>query len=381
MLVLKEEFVGCEKYRRAYKLGGGDAIVMWLALKCYASQHPSSEGFIPDEDINDLAGVPRSPRKALRALVECGGLMPDGTRGAGLVDPAPGGWRLHDYLDHSQTPEEIELRREKARQKKARQRAEKRRELEQVRTESITVYALERGTPGDSGGHVPGDTLASVRPPAHVSAPARVHALARPQPNPAQPNPLCPDREAGRNETRENDASSPPATPERTGQWWLKFPKGWREWSLETAAEAVALGLTRHDLGGHVDYWSLRRFPGGSVDDLDGELRRALPGIAERKRMATERGAAPEPAASSNPYAWAPTAEHRAFATARSLDLQSAATAYRATGIPDRLGTLRAHDDFMRRLRWWADHGGDFPASGKLPRVEASPEQRTAVGA
>lgn len=109
MICIKEEFVGGEKYRRAMKLGRADAIVLWLALKCYASEHPSSEGFVPDEDIDTLKGAPRGVRKALQALVDCGRLLPDGTRSSGLIDMAKGGWQLHDYLDHSATPEELEL--------------------------------------------------------------------------------------------------------------------------------------------------------------------------------------------------------------------------------------------------------------------------------
>lgn len=149
---------------------------------------------------------------------------------------------------------------------------------------------------------------------------------------------------------------------------WKHFPKGWREWSLETSAEAAALGLTTADLAGHVAYWTLRDFSGGTVNDLDGELRRALPGIVARKRAAASPAARPEAASSSNPYAWAPTQEHRAFAKSHDLALQPAVDAYRATGLPDKLGTLRAHDDFTRRLRHWHETGGFVP-TGPLPRL------------
>ena len=198
MIVIKEEFVGGEKHSRAMKIGGGDAIAMWLALKCYASLHPAAEGFIADEDIDTLAGAPRRPRKALQALVDCGRLLPGGQRGPGLVDPVEGGWRLHDYLDHSVSPEEEELRRTRARLKKKRQRADKRRELEQLRELELRGMSpgcpggTEGTCPGDTGGHVPGDTgghvpgtspgdsLARLRPAAPV--PTR-------DPNPTLPNP------------------------------------------------------------------------------------------------------------------------------------------------------------------------------------------------
>lgn len=210
MILIKEEFVGGEKYRRAIKLGGSDAIALWLAMKCYCSLHPDTEGFVPAEGLDELPGAPRRTGKALQALLECGRLLPGGARGAGLVEPAQGGWRLHDYLDHSASPEEIELRREKQRLKKQAYRASKRRELDAVRR-----FAAETGDPpllahplgdGDNGGHVPGtpgdndgdnpgDTpgdngetsLAGAGP--HEGA--RVPALARvsAQPSPALPNP------------------------------------------------------------------------------------------------------------------------------------------------------------------------------------------------
>ncbi len=194
MLVIKEEFVGGEKYRRAVKLGRGDAILMWLAMKRYASEHPTSEGFVPDEDVDELPGAPRAPRKSLQVLVECGRLLPDGRRGPGLVEPAEGGWQLHDYLDHSAAPEDIELRRERARLKKQRPREEKRRELEQIRlvmAASPVDGDMSPGQQGDRGGHVhrdssgdvPGTVLAGARPPAH----ARTR-----DPNPAQPSPTQP---------------------------------------------------------------------------------------------------------------------------------------------------------------------------------------------
>lgn len=151
-----------------------------------------------------------------------------------------------------------------------------------------------------------------------------------------------------------------------------RFPIGWK-WSLKTTAAAVARGLTADDLQGHVDYYTTRAFPGGTVDDLDGEgldleLRRSLPGIAERKKKASS--APPAAAEPVDRYAWAPTDEHRKFAKEHDppLDLPRAVAAYRAAKLPERASsTLSANDDFMRRLRSWGDQGGDFPI-GKLAR-------------
>jgi hypothetical protein len=163
MILVKEEFVGGEKWRRAVKLGGSDAIVLWLAMKCYCSQHPDTEGFVPGEEIEALPGAPRGARrKALQALLECGRLLPGGGRGTGLVEPAEGGWKLHDYLDHSASPEELELRRAKAALRKQTYRESKRRELDAVRRLSADLGAPPPLGAGDTAGHVPRDTRGHV---------------------------------------------------------------------------------------------------------------------------------------------------------------------------------------------------------------------------
>jgi hypothetical protein len=370
VLVVKEEFVGGDKWSRAVKLGGSDAIVMWLALKCYASRHPSNEGFVPDESLDNLPGAPRKPRKALAALVDCGLLGPDGTRGAGLVELVEGGFQLHDYLDHSQTPEEIELRREKARDKKRRYREQQRRELAELRERSLvaqipilaSVLGDSRGTAGDSP---PATSLTCARPHVPAHAPAHAHGGVRTQPNPTQPNPLF----SSLGDERERDDDREPETPHQSERRWKHFPKGWREWSSETMDAATRHGLTAADLGGHVDYWTLRNFPGGSVNDLDGELMRSIRGIAERKRAASS--SAHDAPGASNPYAWAPTQEHREFAKRHGLTLQLAVDAYRASGLPEKLGTLRAHDDFTRRLKHW-HVSGEFVATGPLKRAQGA---------
>lgn len=374
MLVLKEEFVGGDKWRRAVKLGGSDAIVMWLALKCYAAQHPSTEGFVPDESLDDLPGAPRDePRKAIEALVQCGLLGPDGTRGAGLVDLVEGGFQLHDYLDHSQTPEEIELRREKARDKKRRYREQQRRELAALREQSLVAHIpILAAVPGDNRGTTgdgpPVASLTCARPHVPASAPAPALAGMRSQPNPTQPNQ---NLSLGADERERDDDRDLEHEPRRQSERrWKHFPKGWREWSSETTTEAARHGLTAADLAGHVQYWTVRDFPGGSVNDLDGELMRSIPGIAERKRGG--QGSRGEPAASVNPYGWAPTQEHREFHKKAALPpLQLAVDAYRAGGLPEKLSTLPAHDDFMRRLKHWHE-SGEFVPTGPLKRAKGA---------
>lgn len=202
MILVKEEFVGGEKWRRAVKLGGSDSIVLWMAMKNYCSQHPDTEGFVPDEELDALPGAPRGARrKALQALIACGRLLPCGGRGAGLVELAEGGWLLHDYCEHSASPEEIELRRAKARLRKQTYREGKRRELDAVRRLTAELGAGDtaghvpsgaRDTPRDTGETVTRDSLAGACPPggAHEGAPTRASA----HPSPAQPSPTQPKK-------------------------------------------------------------------------------------------------------------------------------------------------------------------------------------------
>lgn len=186
------------------------------------------------------------------------------------------------------------------------------------------------------------------------------------------------ESDGGREPESEPEPEPEPSASPREGAKHPSYPEGWR-WSLKTTAEAEARGLTAADLQGHVNYWTVRDFAGGAVTDLDGELRRSLEGIASRKAKATGSIAAgaTEPI---DRYAWAPTGEHRAFAKERGRDLRIAVDAYRAARMPEKApSTLRAHEDFMRRLRWWADNGGEFPATGKLPRQRPSAPEAAAA--
>jgi hypothetical protein len=203
MILIKEEFIGGEKYRRAVKLGGSDAIAMWLALKCYCSQHPDTEGFVPAEELDELPGAPRRASKALQALIDCGRLLPRGARGAGLIEVAEGGWKMHDYADHAPAPEETELRREKARLRQQAHREAKRRELAAVKRFKLDIALLDgegvtgNVTPGksdnpcdmsrDNPRDIDGTSLAGAPPHegAREPAPTRAGAL----PNPTLPNP------------------------------------------------------------------------------------------------------------------------------------------------------------------------------------------------
>jgi hypothetical protein len=109
---MDDAFLGHHKTRRAVR-SGWEALGMWCALRTYVAKH-LTDGYIPDEEIDQLPDAPRYPRKWLGCLVECGMRLKDGSRGPGLVDPCDGGWMLHDYLDHAISAEEIKRRKREA---------------------------------------------------------------------------------------------------------------------------------------------------------------------------------------------------------------------------------------------------------------------------
>jgi hypothetical protein len=142
-----------------------------------------------------------------------------------------------------------------------------------------------------------------------------------------------------------------------------RFPPGWR-WSPATSAVATAHAVPSDKLEGHVRYWTTHPFP-QRVCDLDGELQRMIVEgtIGPPSKSGT---AAPAPL---RPDDWRPDDAARRFARERPwMDLDWAAAAYRGAGTPERIGShLKAHGDFMARLKWWAQHG-EFLPSGMPPR-------------
>lgn len=114
---MDDGFLGHHKTRRALRKGA-EALQMWLALRTYVAVN-TTNGTIPDEDIDDLANAPKSARKWLDVLVGCGEPLPSGARGPGLVDPLENGvWALHNYDRHGLSAAEVERRKEAARERK-----------------------------------------------------------------------------------------------------------------------------------------------------------------------------------------------------------------------------------------------------------------------
>ncbi len=206
MITIKEELIASSKLRRAIKLGGHEAVTLWLALKAYAATHPT-DGFIPRDTIDEESerlGI-RKSEKALAALLECGELRPDGTRGSGLVEPHEFGCVLHDYLDHALSGDELVERQMRDRERKQLQRdrarlrtilmasgissAEAERRVRDMSREQVTdALGVSQETSRDAGrdNHTDGPRDLSRAP---TPASADVRTDARAFPSPAQPSP------------------------------------------------------------------------------------------------------------------------------------------------------------------------------------------------
>lgn len=184
MITVKEEFLGSIKTQRAIEIGGSDAVVLWLALKGYVSAG-NTGGFVPEEAIPKLGGVPKRWGRVMEALLACGKLRPDGTRGNGLVERVPHGFQLHDYEDHG-TPVEVEDdRRRKAREQKRRKRAELASKSGHPPPDSPRTRSGQGpDSPADNGTGQPPDSP----PPARVPAPVGARGIPS-HPIPAQPIP------------------------------------------------------------------------------------------------------------------------------------------------------------------------------------------------
>ncbi len=111
-LELDDRILEHPKFVRAVKLGGSEAIHMWLGLRAFCGQL-LTDGAIPLDMVDEVRG-PKHPVKrssAISVLVE-----------VGLVDRTKDGLQLHDYLDWSMSREQVLARRDSAARRKRRER-------------------------------------------------------------------------------------------------------------------------------------------------------------------------------------------------------------------------------------------------------------------
>jgi hypothetical protein len=347
MIMVKEEFPGSPKWWRAIELGGWQAIGLWLCLKAYAAANPT-DGFIPDEEVPRLPGVPKDWKNCLKALLECGKKQPDGTRGPGLLEKHPHGWALHHYLDHAKGADELVARTDKERRRKALQRALKRFDVfgiafDQMRKlfpgdsdpeEALALFEAmrdgtkewdpegqcprdARGTDDGTGsgtdtGHVGGTSLAP---------PASTHASA-PTGGPTQPNPAQPDPEI----------TSPPTRARAKGE----RPRPRPTLLAVRVTVAAYTPLPEHreyatELGVTSDGWerlllAFRDFYGGKPHD-EAYLDDRLCGFIEQEakpKPATKSGPRSRGPVQSGPLGYDPTARARAVAEREEAERKAA---------------------------------------------------------
>lgn len=100
------------KFIRAVRIGGSEALHLWLGLRAWCAQ-ALSDGLVPEDMIDEVRGPRKGRDRALDALLT-----------VGLVERSESGWTLHDYLEWSDSREEVLAARKKAaeRQKVSRHR-------------------------------------------------------------------------------------------------------------------------------------------------------------------------------------------------------------------------------------------------------------------
>jgi len=199
---MDDAFIGHHKTRRAVR-SGWEALGMWLALRTYVALH-LTDGFIPDEEIDELPSAPKAPRKWLKVLVECGRPERDGTRGPGLLDPVDGGWMLHDYGDHALSADEIRRRRDYARDRKCKQR--------QRDKGGVVTRPVTRDMPEQS--HNPSRVTAAI--PSHPIRDQILPDTHTPRPDRSEPDEAPPETCVGVRRFAESFESECPKTVEYT---------------------------------------------------------------------------------------------------------------------------------------------------------------------
>jgi hypothetical protein len=145
-----------------------------------------------------------------------------------------------------------------------------------------------------------------------------------------------------------------------------RIPKTWKP-SEAFYGEALSLGVTRSVLDDDVTYWRARDL-GGEFHDFEEFFRSHFSRLRKHRETEQFKDQSRVPGSTGTAsYTWAATDEARKFAKSRDLDLAHAVDAYRAGGEPERLPTLDAHLDFLRRLKCWAATGVFHP-KGPLPK-------------
>jgi hypothetical protein len=100
------------KFIRAVNMSGSEAIHLWLGLRAYCGKH-LTDGFIPADMVDEVRGPKGKARERVLATLVHVGL---------LEQSGPGGYQMHDYLDWSESRDDIIRKRERARERQAKSR-------------------------------------------------------------------------------------------------------------------------------------------------------------------------------------------------------------------------------------------------------------------
>jgi hypothetical protein len=111
-LELDDGILDHPKFIRAVKLGGSEAVHLWLGIRAYCGKL-LTDGFVPEDMIDEVRG-PKDPKRRALAL--------EALRAAGLLDLAEGGFQMHDYLDWSKSRDKVLAARKQARDRQAKSR-------------------------------------------------------------------------------------------------------------------------------------------------------------------------------------------------------------------------------------------------------------------
>lgn len=111
-LELDDQILNHDKFIRARKLGGSEAIDLWLGIRAYCGQR-LSDGFVPSDMLSEVRGPLNEKKRAaaLKVLVD-----------VRLLDPCDGGFQMHDYLDWSRSKSQVLADRARARERQAQSR-------------------------------------------------------------------------------------------------------------------------------------------------------------------------------------------------------------------------------------------------------------------
>lgn len=140
-LELDDQILNHPKFIRARKIGGSEAIDMWLGIRAYVGQNLSN-GFVPADMVDEVRGpVGKKRVAALKTLTEVGLLhhvacgrisAPACARChevvAQVVPVSGAGILMHDFLQWSRSKSQVIADRERSRDRQAKSRGKSRRD-------------------------------------------------------------------------------------------------------------------------------------------------------------------------------------------------------------------------------------------------------------